>query len=183
MIELPGYFQVELFGHVRHYAYVTEVELFGAKFAHLDVLEWDDSSQSLVVKREAVIGPAAIYRLAAATLEELTTLLRPHNYRALDTRSCSCCGEPDGENDIVILDSGLCGPCQLAQRMEEARVQNDAHCTACSVCGHEDGREGIRLESSGLCPTCDNQAFLDANPPTPEYVAANPPDEYDPFAD
>lgn len=106
---MEGWFILEMFGHIRHVGFVTEVEAFGSKLGRIDALQADGSSVTVH------FSAASIFRLTPTTEESAREMVKPYEYKPLATRKrCECC-------DVEYVEPGtiLCRDCR------EAEIAND----------------------------------------------------------
>ena len=66
---------LEMYGHVKHIGYVTEVDAFGGKLGKIETLERDGSSKTIY------FGGSSVYRLTPVTEEEARELAKPWEAR------------------------------------------------------------------------------------------------------
>jgi hypothetical protein len=74
---VEGWFILEMFGHIRHVGYVTEVEAFGAKLGRIDSLQRDGSIVTVH------FGAASVFRLTPTTEETAREMMKPVAYEPL----------------------------------------------------------------------------------------------------
>lgn len=86
---MEGWFVLEMFGHIRHIGFVTEVEAFGGKLGRIEALQSDGTSVT------TMFGAASVFRLTPVTEEKAREMVKPYEYKPLSVRTvtvCDVCG-------------------------------------------------------------------------------------------